>query len=82
MSLHKIAVHVALKPGVLDPEGQAVQDVLRREGYPVTAVRMGRRIEVEVDAPTEIEARRAVEEMARQVLANPVLEHYWIETAR
>jgi phosphoribosylformylglycinamidine synthase PurS subunit len=79
MPRHKVVVHVMLKPGVLDPAGQAVADVLRQEGFPAESVRIGRRIEVELLAADVDEARAVARDMARAVLANPVLESFHIE---
>jgi phosphoribosylformylglycinamidine synthase PurS subunit len=79
MSRHRFVVHVMPKPGVLDPEGQALSGVLRQDGYAVTSVRMGRRIEVEVEAASWEAARTQVDAMAAQVLANPVLEQFSVE---
>jgi len=70
----KAKVYVTLKQGVLDPQGQAVARTLRRMGFAEVAdVRIGKYIEVEV------EDRRRLEEMCKQLLANTVIEDYRIE---
>lgn len=68
---------VTLREGVLDPQGQAVRDGLVSMGYAgLRDVRVGRHIEVELEAADEAEAASAVEEMTRRLLANPVIEEY------
>jgi phosphoribosylformylglycinamidine synthase PurS subunit len=80
MNLHRFVVHVMLKAGVLDPQGQAVADVMRQSGFPVQGVRVGRRIEVEVSAPSSQEAEALVRQMSHDLLANPVLEQFEVES--
>lgn len=68
-------VHVALRAGIADPEGQTIASGLRSLGYAsVSAVRSGKlmRIDFEAESPTEADA--AVAEMCRRLLANPVME--------
>ena len=79
MTPHKFVVHVMLKPGVLDVQGQAVEGVLSREGFAVESVRVGRRVEVTVSAQSAPDGRVLVDRMAQSFLANPVLEQYVIE---
>lgn len=67
---------VRLRRGVLDPAGLAVSQSLRQLGHRVSDVRIGKRIEIEVDAESQELAAAAVEEMARTLLANPVLEDF------
>lgn len=67
------------KHAILDPEGQAVADVLRGMGMPVEDVRVGRRIQLTLDARSAQEARNRAIEMARGLLANPVLETFEVE---
>lgn len=76
----KARVHVSLKPGVLDPQGKAIGNALAALGFAgVGEVRQGKLIELEL-AETDMAAARArVEEMCRQLLANPVIENYAIE---
>jgi phosphoribosylformylglycinamidine synthase subunit PurS len=76
----KARVHVSLKPGVLDPQGKAIGNALHSLGFGgVDEVRQGKLIELELaDADPEA-ARARVEEMCRQLLANPVIENYTIE---
>jgi phosphoribosylformylglycinamidine synthase len=70
-------VNVTLKPGIADPQGQTIERALPALGYDgVTDVRVGKVIELHVDAPDESEAKKRVEEMCERLLANPVIEAY------
>lgn len=70
-------IHVTLKPGVLDPQGEAVVGGLKAMGYTgVAGVRVGKYLEVQLDRDDQAEAERQVEEMCRRLLANPVIEEY------
>lgn len=75
----KRVVAVDLKPALLDPEGEAIRGVLQHLGYPVDAVRVGRRIEVTVSAAGPSEADDLAAAMAERVLANPVMETFRVE---
>lgn len=73
----KAEIRVKLKKGVLDPQGNAVRRSLGALGYPsVAEVRVGKYMEVFLEAEDPEEARRQVEEMCRRLLANPVIEQY------
>ena len=77
----KVRVLVRLKPGILDVQGAAVKRALVGLGFSeLTDLRVGKVIEVELDAPTPEAARQRVGEMCRQLLANPILEDYTLET--
>ena len=75
----KVSVLVRPKEGILDPQGAAVEDSLRKLGFEVAGARVGRLVDVEVDASSEDDARAQVDEMCRQLLANPLIESYAIE---
>ena len=75
----KAKVLVRPKEGILDPQGSAVEQSLRKLGFHVAGARVGRLVDVEVDAANEDEARAQVDEMCRQLLANPLIESYEIE---
>ena len=77
----RATVLVRPKAGILDPQGQAVGDSLRDLGFSVDAARVGRLIDVEVEAETAEEARAEVERMCESLLANPLIESYEIELA-
>ena len=73
----KVRVHVSLKPGVLDPQGRAIQHSLEGLGFSgVSDVRAGKLIELDVDDSV---TDAAVDEMCRKLLANMVIENYRIE---
>ena len=76
----RVAVVVMPKDGVSDPQGEAVRGGLAMLGHAgVARVRVGRHIELEIDAGSEADVRQAVTQMADQLLANPVIEQYRIE---
>jgi phosphoribosylformylglycinamidine synthase subunit PurS len=78
----KAKIHVTLKPGVLDPQGKAVQHALGSLGFSgVEDVRQGKFIELELTESDEAKARADLEEMCKQLLANTVIENYSIEIA-
>ncbi|GAO56366.1 MULTISPECIES: phosphoribosylformylglycinamidine synthase subunit PurS [unclassified Novosphingobium] len=73
----KVRVYVSLKNGVLDPQGRAIHHALEGLGFSgVNDVRAGRMIELDVDATVTDEA---LDDMARKLLANMVIENYRIE---
>lgn len=79
----KARVHVTLKPGVLDPQGKAIQKALTGLGFAgVERVRQGKVIDLEVAESDPAKARQAVEAMCAQLLANTVIENYAIELDR
>ena len=67
------------KPGILDPQGAAVESSLRHLGFAVSGARVGRLVDIEVDTPDPIEARAQLERMCEQLLANPLIESFEIE---
>ena len=75
----KATVLVRPKEGILDPQGEAVEDALRHLGFAVGHARIGRVVDFEVDEPDAEAARAAVERMCEQLLANPLIERYEIE---
>ncbi len=71
------AIEVHLKPGALDPQGQAVGKGLRALGHAgVTDVRVGKHLRVRLEAADAAAARAEVERMCRELLANPVMETF------
>ncbi|MGB9661468.1 MAG: phosphoribosylformylglycinamidine synthase subunit PurS [Moorellaceae bacterium] len=79
-NLYLARVHVTLKAGVLDPQGEAVKQGLLALGYKgVQEVRVGKYLEVRLEALDELQAAQQVEEMCRRLLANPVIENYTFE---
>jgi len=75
----RATVLVRPKPGILDPQGQAVESSLRHLGFAVAEARIGKLVELDVDADDEGEARSQLERMCEQLLANPLIESYEIE---
>ena len=76
----KVRVLVRLKRGILDVQGAAVQRALVGMGFDdVRELRVGKMVEVDVDAVSAEQARARVDEMCRRLLANTVLEDYTIE---
>jgi phosphoribosylformylglycinamidine synthase len=70
-------VNVMPKPGIADPQGLTIRRALPALGYEgVGDVKVGKRIELEVTAPDEEQARARVMEMCERLLANPVIESY------
>jgi len=68
-------VHVRLRPGIADPEGQTIASGLRALGYDaVRDVRSGKLLRIAFEAADEAAADAAVAEMCRRLLANPVME--------
>ena len=77
----KATVLVRPKEGILDPQGQAVESSLRHLGFAVDGARIGRVVDLDVQATDADEARAEVERMCEELLANPLIESYEIEVA-
>jgi phosphoribosylformylglycinamidine synthase subunit PurS len=77
----KATVVVRPKPGILDPQGEAVQGSLRQLGFPVEHARVGRVIDLELEDDDRAQANAALERMCEKLLANPLIESYEIELA-
>jgi phosphoribosylformylglycinamidine synthase len=75
----RATVLVRPKQGILDPQGQAVESSLRELGFSVGAARVGRVVDLDVEAGDAASARDAVERMCEELLANPLIETYEIE---
>jgi phosphoribosylformylglycinamidine synthase subunit PurS len=75
----KATVLVRPKHGILDPQGQAVEASLRQLGFSVGEARIGRVVDIEVEATDAPAARAELERMCEQLLANPLIESYEIE---
>jgi phosphoribosylformylglycinamidine synthase subunit PurS len=76
----RFAVNVAPKDGILDPQGRAVEGSLGHLGIEgVSAVRVGRRVELTVAAQDAATARSVVERLASELLSNPLIESFTIE---
>jgi phosphoribosylformylglycinamidine synthase PurS subunit len=77
----KAKVYVTLKPGVLDPQGKAIQHSVELLGYGgIADIRQGKYFEIALDSSLpESEARETATRMAREVLSNPVIEDFRVE---
>lgn len=73
-------VYVTLKKSVFDPQGKTIHEALLGMGYAQVAdVRQGKFFDIELDGLAGEPARKAAEEIARRVLANPVIESWRVE---
>jgi phosphoribosylformylglycinamidine synthase len=80
MSEFRYAVNVLPKPGILDPQGRAVEQSLPHLSVTnVSKVRVGRRIELTVTAASEKEALAVVDGLAKELLSNPLIESYEVQ---
>jgi phosphoribosylformylglycinamidine synthase subunit PurS len=77
----RATVLVRPKPGILDPQGEAVQGSLQQLGFAVEAARVGRVVDLELRDDNREQARAELERMCEQLLANPLIESYEIELA-
>ena len=75
----KATVLVRPKAGILDPQGEAVGSSLRQLGFPVGHARVGRVVDLEIEASDPGEARAEVERMCERLLANPLIESFEVE---
>ena len=80
MTEFRFAVNVVPKEGILDPQGRAVEGSLGHLGIEgVSGVRVGRRVELTVEAGDETEARATVERLASELFSNPLIESFAVE---
>ena len=76
----KAKVIVKLKPGVLDPQGQAIEQVLKMMGHSeIKTVRQGKYFELDLATPDWKTGQRLTESVARDVLSNPVIESFEVD---
>jgi phosphoribosylformylglycinamidine synthase subunit PurS len=77
---YQARIYVTLRPSVLDPAGTAVQSGLEHMGYSeVESVRIGKYIEVNLNASDAAQAHSQLDKMCDQLFANPTIENYRIE---
>ena len=82
MPVHRIVVDVMLKPEILDPAGQAVSNALPTLGFaPAQSLRIGKHVELELEADDEAAALEQAHKMAEVLLANPVIEDFRVSPA-
>ena len=80
MPRYQARVLVRLRPSVLDPAGEATRGAAARLGVEgISKLRIGKAVELEVDAPDPTEARRRLELLSDRLLANPVIEDWSLE---
>ena len=72
----RLTVLIRPKGGILDPEGEAVQASLASLGFSVSRVRVGRLVDLEIEADDPEAARAEVERMCADLLANPLIERF------
>jgi phosphoribosylformylglycinamidine synthase subunit PurS len=77
----KATVLVRPKPGILDPQGEAVQSSLRQLGFAVEDARIGKVVDLELGSENPDQAQAELERMCEQLLANPLIESYEITVA-
>ena len=70
------------KPGILDPQGQAVESSLRHLGFDVAETRVGRLVDVELATDDQEQALAELAQMCERLLTNPLIESYSIELDR
>jgi phosphoribosylformylglycinamidine synthase PurS subunit len=74
----RASVLVRPKEGILDPQGDAVRRSLRKLGFEVSSARVGRVVDLDVDASGADEALAQIRRMCGELLANPLIESYEI----
>ena len=80
MSRFRLEIRVIPRPGLLDPEGKAIQNALHSLGYDqVHEVGVGKLLYLDLEAASAEEARDGADAMCRRLLANPVTEDFEIE---
>jgi phosphoribosylformylglycinamidine synthase subunit PurS len=79
VSTYQARIYVTLRPSVSDPAGNAVETGLQHLGYNATHIRIGKYIELQLDAPDPTTAQSQLTDMCEQLLANPVIENYRID---
>jgi phosphoribosylformylglycinamidine synthase subunit PurS len=75
----RATILVRPKPGILDPQGTAVETALEHLGFSVSGARVGKVVDLEIASDDATEARAQVEKMCEQLLANPLIESYEID---
>lgn len=77
--LHKIEVITQLKQDILDPQGKTIHQSLQKMSFhDVKSVRVGKNIDLEIEAPSIEEAKRIATEMTEKLLYNPIMEVYQV----
>ena len=80
MSQFQAKVSISLRQSVLDPAGEATKSAAIRLGVDgINNLRIGKVVEIQIDAPNEQEARRRIELLSDRLLANPVIEDWSVD---
>ena len=80
MPLYQARVLVSLRPSVLDPAGEATRAAASRLGVSgVRRLRIGKAVELEIEAPDRATAQAQLEQLSDRLLANPVIENWQLE---
>lgn len=80
--MHRVVVDVMLKPEILDPQGQAVASALPSLGFaPPAGLRVGKHVELDLEAATPDEALEQATRLAEVLLSNPVIEDFQVRPA-
>jgi len=74
----KATVLIRPKEGILDPQGDAVRQSLQKLGFDVHAARVGRVVDLDVEADDAVGARAEIQRMCEELLANPLIESFEI----
>jgi phosphoribosylformylglycinamidine synthase PurS subunit len=78
--LYSAKIKVTLRKSILDPQGKAVEHSIQSLGYKnIKDTRIGKFIELKIDAGSENEAKKVTDEVCGKLLANPVMEDYEFE---
>ena len=77
VDLFKVTVKVTLRKSILDPQGKATQQALGSLGFSeISGIRIGKLLELDIDAPDEQSARASAERACDRLLANPVMDDF------
>jgi len=80
MSIYSAKIRITLRKGILDVQGKAVEHALHSMEYPmISGIRIGKYVELSVEATNIDEARRLTDEACKNLIANPIIEDYIIE---
>ena len=81
--MYKAVIHITLRPSILDPQGKTTQHALGELGFTnVDKVRMGKHVELWIDADSTDAAEATAREACDKLLANPVMEDYTVEISQ
>lgn len=80
MKLYKAIIHIMPHPVLLDPAGKATLQAIHKLGYEnVVDTRIGKRIEIQLNAENENQAQEQAQQIAQKLLVNPIIESFQIE---